>query len=230
MGNARPLRLVPVRSAAMPRGALGAARRGSAQGVRWASGPPDGRAHPRSMPDKKPPPKKRRAKTPPPRRPAATPAVWQPAYYQQADETVPARDWLLSDDVPDEVRRELLTTIAAVVKVGPPRFPKGTPRWSIMRKSKEHGGVDMSGICEARDKHTFTLYRLFCVMDRDADQHGLSLPSLVLLDGAIKPDATAMPDSVYERVDGMRHDYLATRRVLRADEESVAWWPDLSRG
>lgn len=133
-------------------------------------------------------------------------ADWQTVIYQTAAGDRPAVDYLTDEAMPDTVRRELLVTIAAVTKMGPPRFPTSTPRWSIMRKDKTKGAgsVDMSGICEARDKHAKLLYRLFCVIDRHAPDHGLAAPSLVLLNGTTKPDNTVVPSSEYELVDGYR--------------------------
>jgi hypothetical protein len=156
-------------------------------------------------------------------------ADWQTVIYETATGDRPAVEYLTDEAMPDTVRRELLVTIAAVTTMGPPRFPTSTPRWSIMRKDKTKGAgsVDMSGICEARDKHAKLLYRLFCIIDRDAPDHGLAAPSLVLLSGTTKPDNTAVPISEYQLVDRYRNDYRATHRIAKNAEES-AFWPDFS--
>jgi hypothetical protein len=86
---------------------------------------------------------------------------WQPVLYKTKKGRVPATEFLDDDDTPEEVRKELMKTVLAVVEVGPPSYPTGTPRWSIMHKPKKKGEVDMSGICEARDKEGIILYRLF---------------------------------------------------------------------
>jgi hypothetical protein len=96
-----------------------------------------------------------------------------------------------------------------------------------MHKDKKNKGPDMSGICEARDKHAKLLYRLFCVIDRLAPEHGLDAPSMVLLGGVTKPDNTAVPIATYEMIDGHRKDYWATRRIAE-DAEASAYWPDFS--
>lgn len=160
---------------------------------------------------------------------SSTAADWQTVIYQTAAGNRPAVDYLTDEAMPDAVRQELLVTIAAVTKMGPPRFPTSTPRWSIMRKDKTKGAgsVDMSGICEARDKHAKLLYRLFCVIDRDAPDHGLAAPSLVLLSGTTKPASTVVPISEYQLVDDYRKDYRATRRIAK-DAEGSAFWPDFS--
>ena len=58
----------------------------------------------------------------------------------------------------------------------------------------------MKGIYEARDKHGKQLYRLFCVLDRAAPEHGVEAPALVLLSGGAKPVGAAMDDRVYRDV------------------------------
>lgn len=155
-------------------------------------------------------------------------AEWQTVIYETKDGSRPAVDYLKSTGMPDTVRRELLVTIAAVTQVGPPRFPTSTARWRLMRKDKKKGAPDMSGICEARDKQAKMLYRLFCVIDRDAPEHGLAAPSLVLLGGATKPDNSVVPVSEYRMVDRYRNDYWATHRIARDPDEGSAFWPDFS--
>jgi hypothetical protein len=155
-----------------------------------------------------------------------TPERWQPVFYQTARGQRPAWDFLVGKDTPREVRKELLVTIGAVIQVGPPRFPTSTARWHLMHKAARKNEVDLSGICEARDKHSDTLYRLFCLIDRDAPTHGLALPSLVLLGGVIKPIRTEAPQSEYRRIDRYRNDYRTTHRVGRG-QGGAEWWPNL---
>jgi hypothetical protein len=154
-----------------------------------------------------------------------TPEQWQPVFYETARGQRPAWDFLVGEEMSREVRSELLVTIRAVVQVGPPRFPTSTPRWHLMHKPKDKREVDLSGICEARDKHSDRLYRLFCVIDRDAPTHGLALPSLVLLGGVIKPTRTEAPQSEYRRIDRYRNDYRATHRV-GVGRGGAEWWPE----
>jgi hypothetical protein len=113
-----------------------------------------------------------------------------------------------------------------VLQVGPPRFPTSTQRWRLMHKPASKKEVDLSGICEARDKHSNKLYRLFCMIDRDAPAHGLALPSLVLLGGVVKPARTEAPQSEYRRIDRYRKDYQATHRVAMG-RGGAEWWPDV---
>ncbi len=79
-----------------------------------------------------------------------------------------------------------------------------------MTRDREKGRVDMSGIFEIRDKQGDTLYRLFCVLDSDAEAHGLEAPALVMLALGTKRVRTAMPQSVYRRVRAEADRYFAT--------------------
>jgi hypothetical protein len=153
------------------------------------------------------------------------PERWQSVLYETARGQWPARDFLVGQGMPAEVRAELVATIRAVLQVGPTRFPTSTPRWRLMHKPASKREVDLSGICEARDKHSDMLYRLFCLIDRDAPAHGLVLPSLVLLGGVIKPTRTEAPQSEYRRIDRYRTDYRATHRVAFG-RDGAGWWPN----
>lgn len=150
---------------------------------------------------------------------------WQVVFYESARGERPAWDFLAGAKTPIDVRIELLTTVQAVLRVGPPRFPTSTQRWRLMHKPANKKEVDLSGICEARDKQSTKLYRLFCVIDREAPAHGLALPSLVLLGGVVKPARTEAPQSEYRRIDRYRRDYLATHRVALG-RGGTEWWPD----
>jgi hypothetical protein len=84
---------------------------------------------------------------------------WQPVLYETNRGRRPAWDFLVGEEMPAEVRAELLVTVRAVLQVGPTRFPTSTPRWRLMHKPASKREVDLSGICEARDKHSNKLYR-----------------------------------------------------------------------
>ncbi len=93
--------------------------------------------------------------------------------------------------IPDEAEGELLATLNAVESTRPPFAFYGGLRWRTMRD-------EMAGYREARDEHDGTRYRLFVRFDRDAP--GLPHSAIVVIDGDDKPDATAMPEHVYQRV------------------------------
>ncbi len=69
---------------------------------------------------------------------------------------------------------------------------------------------EMKGFHEARDKHGKELYRLFCVLDRDAADYGAEGPAVVLVSGGIKPVDTVMDPRVYARAQHARQAYLAS--------------------
>jgi hypothetical protein len=79
-----------------------------------------------------------------------------------------------------------------------------------MTKDRERGNVDMSGIYEIRDKQGDMLYRLFCLIDSNAEAHGLEAPALVMLSLGVKPIRTAMPQAVYQKARGQADRYFAT--------------------
>lgn len=128
------------------------------------------------------------------------PEDWIAAFYMEADGTVPAKEFL--DACPTPVRAELPATVVAVRDAPPPSFPP-SGRWTVMRD-------DMKGFHEARDRHEKELYRLFCVLDRDAADHGAEGPAVVLVSGGIKPTGTAMDARVYMRAQQARTAYLAS--------------------
>jgi len=146
---------------------------------------------------------------------------WQVAVYETATRKRPALEYLGGTQAPAQPRRELLLTVLAVVQMGPLEFPTGTKRWRLMHKPSKKGDVDMSGIFEARDEHNRILYRLFCLLDRNAPAH---CPQVVLLGGANKPNRSEMPQRIYKMIDHYRYDYLATRRVAEL-KTWPKWWP-----
>ncbi len=150
------------------------------------------------------------------------PDRWQVVVYATKSGIRPAIDYL--EEIPVAVQRELLTTVAAVTEMGPPRFPTSTPRWRLMHREKGKGAVDLSGVFEARDKQAKVLYRLFCVIDRAAPEYGLAVPSLVLLGGSTKADKTVVKASEYRKIKLYRDDYWKSRRIAR-DIDRSAFWP-----
>lgn len=128
-------------------------------------------------------------------------------FFEERDRSVPARAFL--DGCPTPVRAQLLATISAVRAAPPPSFPTSA-LWHVMRD-------EMKGLHEARDKHEKRLYRLFCVLDRQATDHGLAGPAVVLVSGGVKAIGQAMDDRVYREARRRRDEYVASspRRILR---------------
>jgi hypothetical protein len=133
------------------------------------------------------------------------------ASHVDEDGSVPAREALYAKDLPRPVRLALLARVVAVRDYPPPSFPTGSPIWSLMSRDPQKGKVDMSGIFEIRDKHGPLLYRLFCVLDSQAPEHGVEdARVLALLSLGIKPERTAMPEAVYRQVRRQADRYFAT--------------------
>lgn len=129
---------------------------------------------------------------------------WAVAMYLTADDDVPSARFLLS--CPGSVHQMLLAIIVAVQQAPPPSFPPSN-MWHVMHD-------EMRGFHEARDEHDGNLYRLFCVLDRHAPDHGLDAPVVALISGGVKRARTKMDAGIYKQALAYRKDYLATRRIL----------------
>jgi hypothetical protein len=156
---------------------------------------------------------------------------WIAVYYREGDarddlteeqiaasagpDPAPARAFLNS--LPVSPRAGLRATIVAVRDRPPPSFSTGSQAWQLMHKPAKKGQVDMSGIFEARDRHHRKLYRLFCVLDSRAPEHGLDAPALVMLSGTVKNVGEEVPQAVYREVRRQADRYFATspRPVIR---------------
>ncbi len=133
---------------------------------------------------------------------------WRNAFYRTIEGAVPALAWF---EVLPKPRREQLLAWAETIRrwpEGPYAFPPG-PTWQPMRD-------EAAGCFEIRDEHDKKLYRLFCVIDRNAVENGLTHPVVCYLDGATKAVGSALPKATYQRLGALRRAYLATnpRRVL----------------
>lgn len=158
-------------------------------------------------------PRRRTRGTPPPSKTPAKPPSkkqWIATYYKDANGKAPARDALRAVGFPKNVRLALEARAKAIRDAPPPSFPAGSPMWSAMSRDRDKGKIDMSGIFEIRDKQGDTLYRLFCVLDSDAESHGLEAPALVMVSLGTKHVRTAMPQSLYRQVRAQADRYFAT--------------------
>jgi hypothetical protein len=117
---------------------------------------------------------------------------------------VPARTFLIN--CPQSARLQLLAILVAVRDAPPPSFPTSN-MWHAMKE-------EMKGFHEARDEHDGNLYRVFCVLDRQAPEHGLDAPTLALVSGGVKKVGTKMDPTVYDQALAYREDYRATRSIL----------------
>jgi hypothetical protein len=117
---------------------------------------------------------------------ARMPVPWKVEWLVSAQcgtRNVPAFEFLRKQ--PLSVRVQLLAILDAVRTVGPDQW----------RDTRSHDS--MKGACahlhEARDRHGQTLYRLYLLWQRDQRR-------VIVIDGAAKPNATALPDSFYEQL------------------------------
>src|SRR5713226_8510986 len=136
------------------------------------------------------------------------PGPWLIHFFQRhpADEparSVPAIDFL--DAVPVTVRAEIQAVLEAVAEAPPPSF-SGGGKWEVMHEA-------MAGFYEVRVKGPDRKnHRLFCVLERDADELGGS--SIVAIDGLSKPVRNAAASRDYKRALKHRAEFRKRRTVL----------------
>lgn len=136
------------------------------------------------------------------------PKPWLIHFFQRhpaddADRVVPAITFL--DNVPTAVRAEIQAVLDAVAEAPPPSF-SGGGKWEVMHD-------DMAGFYEVRVKGADKKnHRLFCVLERDADD--LGGPSIVAIDGLSKPVRTAADPKDYKRALKHREEFRKRRTVL----------------
>lgn len=114
-------------------------------------------------------------------------------------ESAPGRDALNS--FPEKVRATMRAVLIAVAAAPPKRFAGGG-YWEAM-----HG--EMTGWFEIRvdGPPNRTHYRLFCILDYDAQ--GVGKPLLVVVDGRSKPFRTMLADKDYHVVKALGDEYRA---------------------
>ena len=138
--------------------------------------------------------------------------AWDVVFYQTADGTVPADDFLRG--CPVKVRARLLAILDAVAEAPPPQF-SGGGQWEAM-----HG--EMGGYYEVRAQGPHReQFRLFCVLERaepkELRRRGLGRPAITVVAGMRKAWMTTFTRADYRHVRIMGDDYLSTvpRRIAR---------------
>ncbi len=101
---------------------------------------------------------------------------------------------------PISVKEEMLETLKAVAKAPPPSF-SGGGRWEAMKK-------EMKGYYEVRDRHRGQLYRLFCLLERNGKDAGLTGSSVIVLCGMTKANGTAFTKEDYAWVKQLGEEYM----------------------
>ena len=116
---------------------------------------------------------------------------------------VPAAAFL--DSLEDKVVAEFQAVLDAVAEAPPPSF-SGGGKWEAMHD-------EMSGFYEVRVQGGGMNHRLFCLLERHADD--LGGPSIILIDGLSKPRRSAANPKEYRRAISMRAEFVARRTVAK---------------
>src|ERR1700689_1236227 len=116
---------------------------------------------------------------------------WLIHFFQHEDDdqarSTPTIEFL--ETLPDKVAAEIQAVLEAVAGAPPPAF-SGGGKWEAM-----HG--DMAGFYEVRVQGGGANHRLFCLLERTAED--LGGPSIVCVGGLSKPVRTAADPRGYKR-------------------------------
>ncbi len=132
---------------------------------------------------------------------------WRIHFFQRhidddAARVVPSIDFL--DGLPDKVAAEIHAVLDAVADDPPPSF-SGGGKWEAMH-------AEMAGFYEFRVQGGGKNHRLFCVLERDAEDLGGS--SIVCLGGLSKPPRTAANQRDYRLIRRYGDEFQKWRTVL----------------
>lgn len=119
------------------------------------------------------------------------------------DGSVPAIEFL--ESLPVKVRAEIHAAVVVAVADAPPPAFSGGGKWEVMHD-------DMAGFYEVRVRGGGLNHRLFCLLERDAED--LGGPSIVVIDGLSKPKRSAANPRDYRRALKHRREFEQHRKVL----------------
>lgn len=122
---------------------------------------------------------------------------------EDPSEATPTVDFL--DSVPEKVAAEIQAVLEAVSAAPPPSF-SGGGKWEAMRD-------DMAGFYEVRVQGAGSNHRLFCLLERNADD--LGGPSVICLGGLSKPVRSPAEPRDYRRIRQYAAEFQKHRTVLR---------------
>jgi hypothetical protein len=109
------------------------------------------------------------------------------------------------NSVTDKVAAEIQAVLEAVADAPPPSF-SGGGKWEAMHD-------DMAGFYEVRVQGAGANHRLFCLLERNADD--LGGPSIVCLGGLSKPARSAANPREYQKIKQYAVEFAKRRTVLR---------------
>jgi hypothetical protein len=119
------------------------------------------------------------------------------------EERTPTIEFL--DALSDKVGAEIQAVLEAVAEAPPPSF-SGGGKWEVMHD-------DMAGFYEVRVHARGTNHRLFCLLERNAED--LGGPSIVCLGGLSKPARGAADPRDYKRIKQYGAEFRKRRTVYR---------------
>lgn len=132
---------------------------------------------------------------------------WRIHFFQRHEDddpaqSVPSMEFL--DSLPVKVATEVHAVLDAVAEAPPPSF-SGGGKWEAMHD-------DMAGYFEVRVQGGGYNHRLFCLLERDAED--LGGPSLICLGGLSKPPRTAANPRDYKKIKQYGSEFVYRRTVL----------------
>lgn len=132
---------------------------------------------------------------------------WRIHFFQRHEDddpgrTVPALNFL--DGLPAKVAAEIHAVLDAVAEAPPPSF-SGGGKWEAMHD-------DLAGYFEVRVQGGGRNHRLFCLLQRDAEDLGGS--SIVCLGGLSKPPREPARPRDYKKIKQYGSEFERRRTVL----------------
>lgn len=139
---------------------------------------------------------------------AASSERWRIHFFQRhrdddSNQSVPTIEFL--DGLPPKVAAEIHAVLDAVADAPPPSF-SGGGKWEAMHD-------EMAGFYEVRVRGGGQNHRLFCLLERDAQDLGGS--SIVCIGGLSKPKRSAARPRDYRTIRQYRSEYQRRRTVLQ---------------
>lgn len=132
--------------------------------------------------------------------PAKVPELWDVRFFKRHKDDDPAQscpgfDFLTAIDA--RAAQKLRKILRSVAGAPPPSWTGGGT-WEAMHD-------DMAGYYEARTELGEWLYRLFCLLEREAA--GLPNPSIIVIDGLKKKKRNRIRSQDYDRVRQLGDEY-----------------------